>query len=185
MFTLATKNLVLRDFQPADVAAYQGFTSEQKYQRFYSEADCDPAKAEFLVNLFCESAKAEPRSIYQLAITLKDTCELIGTVGVRLEDHRQASMGAGVARGYHGKGYAQEAGKTMLDFAFNELDVHRVYAETIGKNRAAILLCKQLGMVEEGRFIEHRFFKNQWWDTVVMAARNDRQTELCKQMKTA
>ncbi|WP_119396511.1 GNAT family N-acetyltransferase [Salinibius halmophilus] len=171
MFTLATKNLVLRDFQPADVAAYQVFTGERKYQRFYSEEDCEPAKAEMLVHLFSDSTKVRPRSMYQMAITLKDTGELMGTVGVRLEDHRQASMGAGVARAFHGKGYAQEAGQAMLDFAFNELGVHRVYAETISKNRAAIMLCKQLGMVEEGRFVEHKFFKNQWWDTVIMATR--------------
>lgn len=172
MLSIVTENLVLRDFQQADVAAYQAFTSEQKYQRFYSEEDCAPGKAEFLVKLFADSAHEQPRKMYQLAITLKDSGELIGTLGIRLENHRQASMGAGVARAFHGKGYAQEAGRAMLNYAFDELNVHRIYAETIGKNRAAIMLCQQLGMAEEGRFKEHRFFKNQWWDTVVMAIRN-------------
>lgn len=171
MFLIHTENLALRDFQPGDIAAYQAFTSEQKYQRFYSEEDCTPDQAAFLVQLFTDSAKEQPRKMYQLAITLKGSGKLIGTVGIRLEDHRQASMGAGVARAYHGKGYAQEAGKAVLNYAFSVLNVHRVYAETIGKNRAAIMLCKQLGMAEEGRFKEHRYFKNQWWDTVVMAVR--------------
>ncbi|MFW1485154.1 GNAT family N-acetyltransferase, partial [Vibrio parahaemolyticus] len=30
-------------------------------------------------------------------------------------------------------------------------------------------LCKSLGMRQEAHFREHRYFKEQWWDAVVLA----------------
>ncbi len=62
-----------------------------------------------------------------------------------------------------------EASEALADFGFSELGIHRIYAETISKNLAAIKLCKVLGMRQEACFKDHRFFKGQWWDTVVLA----------------
>lgn len=166
---LETEHLLLRDFLPEDVEDYTALTQDEKYQRFYSEADCSEEKARFLVKLFIEQAQENPRSKFQFAIVEKTSAKLIGTCGVRLEEHRQASMGCGVAREFQGKGYALEASRALLQYAFEQLNVYRVYAETISENRAAIFLCRQLGMEKEAHFRQHRYFKQRWWDTVVYA----------------
>ena len=166
---LETEHLILRDFSAEDISDYTKLTQDEKYQRFYSEADCSEEKACFLVKLFIEQAQENPRSKFQLAIVEKTSAKLIGTCGVRLEEHRQASMGCGVAREFQGKGYALEASGVLLQYAFEQLNVHRVYAETISENRAAIFLCRQLGMEKEAHFRQHRYFKQRWWDTVVYA----------------
>jgi [ribosomal protein S5]-alanine N-acetyltransferase len=169
MFKLETTHLILRDMQPADEADFVAISQESKYQRFYSESDCDPDKYRQLTRLFIEQASEHPRTAYQLAIENKATGGFIGTVCLRLEPDRQASMGCGMARAYQGHGLIHEAAYALMDFGFRELDIHRIYAETISHNRAAIRLCKTLGMRQEGHFREHRFFKDQWWDTVVLA----------------
>ncbi|MGF1755441.1 GNAT family N-acetyltransferase [Vibrio makurazakiensis] len=169
MFKIETENLVLRDFKVGDSQAYVNLTRDEKYQRFYSEEDCQDSKSRMLVDLFVEKAVESPRTMYQLAITLKTTGEVIGTCGIRLEEHSQASMGCGVARKFQGTGFAKEAASALIDFGFTQLNIHRVYAETMDANRAAIALCRQLGMNKEAHFVEHRYFKNQWWDTVIVA----------------
>ena len=74
-----------------------------------------------------------------------------------------------MAREFQGAGYAQEAAEAIAGFGFEKLAVHRLYAETIGANKAAIAMCRQFGMRKEAQFIEHRYFKERWWDTVIYA----------------
>ncbi|TNJ13381.1 GNAT family N-acetyltransferase [Aeromonas veronii] len=146
MFKLETLRLILRDMQPADADAFVAISQERKYQRFYSESDCAPDKYRQLTKLFIAQANEHPRTAYQLAIEYKATGKFIGTVGLRLEADSQASMGYGMAREYQGNGLIHEAAYALMSVGFRELGVHRVYAETISRNRAAIRLCKALGM---------------------------------------
>lgn len=169
---IETKRLVLRNFERDDVSAYCKLTSDPKYQRFYSEEDCSVEKSRRLVEMFVSQAQDIVRSKFQMAIVLKETGDFIGTVGLRLEPDKQASMGCGVGREYQSAGYGKEAMSALLRFGFEEHGIHRIYAETISENTPAIRLCKKLGMREEARFIENRFFKGQWWSTVVLAILN-------------
>ncbi|WP_394252251.1 GNAT family N-acetyltransferase [Vibrio profundi] len=169
MFKIETNRLILRDFHTGDANAYVQLTQDKKYQRFYSEEDCTAEKSLALVQMFTEQANESPRSKFQLAITVKETGQVIGTCGIRLEGNQQASMGCGVARSAQGTGYALEAASALIEFGFNSLHCHRIYAETIADNKAAIALCRHLGMREEAIFKEHRYFKDKWWDTAIYA----------------
>lgn len=169
MFEIKTKRLVLRDMTPTDESAFVAMSQDAKYQRFYDESDCDPDKYKQLTNLFIAQATEEPRKSYQLAVECRDSGKFIGTVCLRLEDNQQASMGCAFSRASQGSKFSHEAALALADFGFTQLGVHRIYAETISKNLPAIKLCKSLGMRQEAHFREHRFFKDQWWDTVVLA----------------
>ena len=168
-FQLTTQHLILRDFNPEDQAAYQAFTSDKKYQRFYSEEDCHPDKASTLVNQFVSESKLTDRKSYNLAIIDKHSEQLIGVCGTRLEAQGQASMGCGLSRQHHSSGIAKEATSCLIEFAFTQLGCHRLYAETISENKAAIRLCQAMGMRHEATFLENRFFKQRWWSTSVLA----------------
>lgn len=172
MFKLETDRLIVRDMRPEDEASFVTISQDEKYQRFYDEADCDPQKYRDLTALFIAQASEVPRVSYQLAVESKESGEFIGTVCLRLEGDRQASMGAGLARSAQGKNAMPEAARALADFGFSELNVHRIYAETIKENRAAIKLCQSLGMRKEAEFVEHRYFKHRWWNTVVLAILN-------------
>jgi ribosomal-protein-alanine N-acetyltransferase len=169
MFSIETENLILRDMRPEDESALINLTQDVKYQRFYSEEDSSPEKYRELTKLFIQQAQEVPRTAYQLAIELKKSGAFIGTVCLRLESDQQASMGCGLARQYQGRQLMQEAAIALTNFGFNELKVHRIYAETMSANLAAISLCQQLGMRQEALFKKNRYFKARWWDTVVLA----------------
>lgn len=166
---IETKRLLLRDFNKSDTNDYCNLTRDSKYQRFYSEEDCSVEKSRLLVEQFTLQALEEIRCKYQMAIVLKETGDFIGTAGLRIEQHKQASIGCGIGSKYQSAGYAVEAMYALLKYGFEVHDIHRVYAETISENTPAIRLCEMLGMREEARFIENRYFKGKWWSTVVLA----------------
>ncbi|MDX7696852.1 GNAT family N-acetyltransferase [Aeromonas dhakensis] len=169
MFILETVRLRLRDMRLEDEAAFVAITQDERYQRFYSEEDGRAQKYRELTRLFVEQADERPRRAYQLAIEQKTTGNLISTVCLRLEADQQASMGCGMARHSQGRGLMQEAASALAGFGFASLGVHRLYAETLARNRPAIRLCTSLGMRQKAHFREHRYFKGQWWDTAVFA----------------
>ncbi len=169
MFKLNTARLILRDMRVDDEEAFVAISQDAKYQRFYDESDCEPEKYRQLTKLFIAQSHENPRKSFQLAIEHKNNGQFIGTICLRVESDFQASIGCGLSRQYQGGGLIHEAAKALAGFGFSELGVHRLYAETINKNRAAIKLCESLGMRKEAHFREHRFFKGLWWDTVVFA----------------
>lgn len=168
MFQLTTKRLVLRNFQPGDFDAFFATTNDPEYQQFYAEEEMTrPFWQEIFANILEGTAEA-PRTSYQLAVCLRDGT-LIGTCGVRIEDeaNQQASFGCAIARPFWSHGYATEASCALFDFAFSQLDIHRIYAETKAKNQRARALAEQLGMQLEGILRQTQYFRGAWWDTAV------------------
>ena len=92
----------------------------------------------------------------------------LGTMYLALhsvEPDRTAEIGWIVAPRAQGLGYATEAARVLLDLAFGELGLHRVYAELDPRNDASVRVCERLGMRHEGHFVEHMWIKGEWTDT--------------------
>jgi RimJ/RimL family protein N-acetyltransferase len=54
-----------------------------------------------------------------------------------------------------GKGYGTEAMRLALNFAFNELNLHRVQLSVFDYNERAIALYEKMGFVREGVYREY------------------------------
>lgn len=174
MLPLETDRLTLRDFQPEDFEAFYQNSLDPEFQQFYSEKETTSAFSKEIFDRILAWTALEKRLKYQLAICLKSG-ELIGTCGVRIEDptNRQASFGCGIARPYWGKGLAFEASQRIIDFGFGSLPIHRIYAETISKNRRARALLERLGMRLDGELRQNRFFRDRWWNTAIYGILKD------------
>lgn len=111
---------------------------------------------------------AEPDDYVQPAIRDADG-RLIGTMYFKLAsvDDKTAEIGWLLDPRFQGLGYAAEAAGLLLDLAFGELGLHRVYAELDPRNDASVALCLRLGMRHEAHFREHMWFKGDWADTGV------------------
>jgi aminoglycoside 6'-N-acetyltransferase len=96
---------------------------------------------------------------------------LIGTMYFKLAstDDRAAEIGWLLDPRFQGRGYAREAAALVLDLAFGELGLHRVFAELDPRNAASVALCVRLGMRHEAHFREHMWFKGDWADTGIYA----------------
>lgn len=91
----------------------------------------------------------------------------LGTMYLVLKsvDDRTAEIGWTLLPSAQGHGYAAEAARLLLDFCFEQLELHRVYAELDPRNTASVALCERLGMRHEGHFVEDMFLKGEWTDT--------------------
>ncbi|MFB4168220.1 GNAT family N-acetyltransferase [Virgibacillus sp. JSM 102003] len=69
-------------------------------------------------------------------------------------------------KSYWGKGFGQESFRLLLDFAFNELNLHKVYLRVFSFNKGAIKLYQKLGFYEEGELIE-QFYRDGSWHNVI------------------
>ncbi len=69
-------------------------------------------------------------------------------------DFRSASMGYCLDDAAWGRGYGTEAGRALLEWAFETLELNRVQAETDTRNVAAARDLEKLGFVLEGTLRE-------------------------------
>jgi RimJ/RimL family protein N-acetyltransferase/catechol 2,3-dioxygenase-like lactoylglutathione lyase family enzyme len=89
------------------------------------------------------------------AIQVIDGDAVIGRLGLHRyrPSHRSADMHVGIGdRASWGKGYGREAVTLLLNFAFGEMDLHRVGLTVFAANDRAVALYRKLGFVEEGRW---------------------------------
>ena len=170
MLAIRTHRLLLRDFRPADLPAYVELRARPASWRFSSEQDAHPDRAEELLNLFVAWSEERPRLRYQLAVALPSE-GLIGSIGVRVASvsERQGSFGCELDPRHWGRGYAREAARAAIGYGFRELGLHRIYAETLEENAAAIRLAEGLGMRREGTLRENRRFGGRWRNTTILS----------------
>lgn len=69
---------------------------------------------------------------------------------------------------YWGKGYGEEGMKLLLDYAFYEMNLHRVSLKVFSFNERAIQLYYKLGFKQEGSSRESLFRDGKWHDMVHM-----------------
>lgn len=83
--------------------------------------------------------------------------------------HKQGEIGFVLHPQHQGHGYATEAAAVMLDLAFQDVRLHRVYGRTDGRNAGSAAVMRRLGMREEAHFIHNEIFKGEWGDELVFA----------------
>jgi UDP-4-amino-4,6-dideoxy-N-acetyl-beta-L-altrosamine N-acetyltransferase len=97
----------------------------------------------------------------------------IGTVGLSKIDlaNRRAEYGRMLIgnRDYLRRGYAAEATLTLLNYAFDELQLHRVYLKVLADNDAAVRLYHHCHFRLERRFRNAHFAEERFHDVLLMA----------------
>ncbi len=174
---ILTDRLKLREFVPEDWRAVQTYRKDPRYRRFYPILRASEAATRAFVQGIIEEQSRRPRTTYQFAIELGENGRLIGNVGIRLgkrqPEARQADLGYELDPRYWGKGYANEAARAVVNFGFETLQVHRIWAECLAENQASARVLEKLGMRLEGRLREDEYFKGRWWDTLIYAILED------------
>lgn len=82
---------------------------------------------------------------------------------------RNAYLGILIGEGdQRGQGLGTEALNLILEFAFNQLNLHKLSLEVLAENKPAISIYERLGFHKEGCLKENFFWKGQWLDVIVM-----------------
>ncbi len=71
------------------------------------------------------------------------------------------------------KGYITEGVKKIIDYAFDELKLHRIEANIIPRNTASLRVVEKLGFYNEGLAIKYLNINGRWEDHIHMVIRNE------------
>ena len=164
---LETARLRLRPLRLEDAANVFAFASDPEIARL----------GMWPPSLSLEESRAEIQEIlkgYQAgsqwtwAIEQKQDQTLIGQCDLLKyrREHRNAEIGYALARPAWGKGYATEALHALVNFAFNEMALHRLEAIVLPFNASSIRVLEKLGMQREGTKREAYFVDGQFMDLI-------------------
>lgn len=168
---LETPRLILREFTEDDWPSMAAYWRDPRYRRFYPDYDDSDAFVRDLVSTFVAGQSETPRYRFQLAVTLREDGRFIGNCGIRVNNPPllEANIGYEINPAYWGQGLATESATAILTFGFEELGMHRVWAECVADNAASARVLAKLGMRQEARFVEHQWYRDRWWDTLIFA----------------
>src|SRR4051812_2921679 len=98
------------------------------------------------------------------ALTLRPEGSVIGAIGLRIDEaHRRAELGYWIGTPYWARGFATEAAAAMLRYGFEDLQLHRIFAEHFAHNPASGRVLAKIGMRHEGC---HRGHVLKWGEFV-------------------
>ena len=165
---LLTNRLILREFVESDWRAVLEYQSDPAYLRYNPWWHRTELDVRSFVHMFIDWSQEAPRKNFQFAIALKSNDCLIGNGGLRKQNEhiRIADLGYEIDRRYWGHGYATEAASALLQFGFEQLCLHRIWAYCIAENGASARVLEKIGMKYEGLQRESEWMKNRWWDTL-------------------
>ena len=168
---LTTPRLSLRDFLPGDWPAVLSYQQDPRYLRFYPWESRSAPDVRAFVDMFVNEQSEQPRRRFQLAITLADDGQLMGTCGIRQNpgNEWEADIGYELSPDFWGNGYATEAAGAMVDFGFAHLGLHRISSWCIAENIQSVHVLERLGFRREGHLRRNEYFKRRWWDTLLFA----------------
>lgn len=113
------------------------------------------------------------------AVIDADTSQYVGEVVLNDIDaeNRSASFRIALLSDWTGRGYGTEATGRVLDFAFDDAEIHRVELEVFAFNPRAQRSYEKSGFRIEGRRRDALLWEGEWIDCTIMSVlRTDRRT---------
>src|SRR5215468_4714 len=146
---IRTPRLLLRDWQPADREIFAEMGRDEDVMRFFP-AQLDRAQSDAIVDRV--QAGITERGWGLWAVEVRQSGEFIGFVGlqpVSIEAPFAPAVEVAwrLARGAWGHGYATEAARACLRFAFTELELAEVVALTTVTNERSRRVMERIGMI--------------------------------------
>jgi RimJ/RimL family protein N-acetyltransferase len=167
-----TARLYLRPFADADLDAMHEIYSAAGVMRWLSErVRTRDEVRELLGRKQANLGVARDGDVLSVAAELRETGELVGDVSLvcRSVEHRQAEIGFVMHPAHHGRGYAGEAARPLLELAFSTFGFHRVIGRLEPRNGGSARVLEKLGMRREAHLVENEWIKGEWQSELVYA----------------
>jgi len=168
LMILTSKRLYFRELDKEDYNYYCSVFSNEQVMK-YAFFDCMRDEKE-LHKGFSEAIELNQaeysRREYDFAVFIEDGRKFIGTslilISYRGNIQLNGEIGYFLLPEYWGKGYATEVARTMAQYCFENLNLHRVTASCNINNPNSEHVMKKLGMKKEGEFRKARYKDGHW-----------------------
>jgi len=148
MRILETERLFLRTFQEEDVESLIAINQDKNVMQFFPGR---PTREETIAFIDKIISHQEEKNFSLYAAEIKKTGEMIGFVGLFtaiFESHFTPAIEIGwrLSSKHWNQGYATEAAKAVLDYAFKILNLDEVVSFTSALNKPSIRVMQKIGL---------------------------------------
>lgn len=175
---LATERLVLRRFTEADVDDLADLNGDPRVMCFLTggrPVSRAEVREDLLPRILGDYDRVAGRGTWLAAD--KSTGDFLGWLELRAPDSgavEEAELGYRLRASAWGKGYASEGSRALIDKAFTETGLRRVWAETMAVNTASRRVMERVGL----RFV--RTFLVDWREPIDGAEHGEVEYELIR-----
>lgn len=139
---METERMIIRKFLPEDAQALHAIFGDEETMTNVEPA-YSPEKTKDFLNTFCIGRNGA------LAAARKSDSRLIGYILFKEYEEEVYEIGWIFRRDCWRQGYAFEACSRVIDYAFEALNAHKIFAEAIDPIKSVDLM-KKLGLKAEG-----------------------------------
>jgi RimJ/RimL family protein N-acetyltransferase len=155
MYTFETNRLRLRPFTPDDWQDLYEYLSLDEVNTFLDEWECTKEVCKEM-----SVQRSTDETIW--AVCLKETGKMIGHVDIRPEYAPHLciyEIGYIFSPKYGKKGYATESLQRVIQHGFEDLNAHRIIADSYPEHTASWKLLERLKMRREAHFVKYIPFR--------------------------
>lgn len=166
---LQSKRIVFRKMEIEDIPTYHQWRNDLEVMQT-TNLDLDRYSVEE-TKQFVETVILGSEQSKTYILEERDEKTAIGITSLIHIDYKNRNAECVIDIGnkeYWGKGYATEALQLLLDYAFLELNMHRIALRVFSFNEKAIHVYKKIGFMEEGRSRESIYRNGEWHDIIHM-----------------
>jgi [ribosomal protein S5]-alanine N-acetyltransferase len=185
MISMNTERLMIRDYLPEDQEGlYQLLSSETEMYFLPDLKVSDREGARENLRVAMDEAASRERGKHFFALLAKDDGRYIGSIGfTEMEAEtggKQVEMGYFIREREWSRGYVTEAGRRIIQFAFEECGIARILIGCYRENAASERVMIKLGFVKQREYegavhhegasalrVEYAMTKGQWENMAV------------------
>lgn len=154
---LKTDRLILREYERTDVEAVHAYASREDILIYESWGPNNQQDSEKFIMEVIALQNQQPRTGFELAITLKENGRLIGGCGFRFDksDHKKGKVGYIIHPDFWRKGYASEAAHALVDHFGRYPSLEYIEATCDELNIASQRVLEKCGFEKIGHIQKH------------------------------
>lgn len=173
---LYTDRLVLKKIEDSDIKyLYRNIYSNFEFYKYYDQRKFS-GLGEYTMSLIPYNYYYAQGNYFKWGLLHKEANILIGEVSLDSCDkndiNNKFNLRYILSYKSLNQGYATEAVNSVIDFAFNQLDAHRIQAQIVTENVAALRLAQRVGMSYEGTMTDSYKIDKEYYDQDVFSIVN-------------
>lgn len=171
METITGDRIILREYREEDSAHIYNWTRDEITTKWMGRKYRNPRPMDEIENSVRSIISQPPKDGVFFAIANRETETYIGGIDLTSIDwiDKNGVLSIVIAKSSdRNKGFAAEAITLLLDYAFNELDLHKIEMGVYSDNKAAVRCYEKLGFNIEGSLKDHMLIDGKYRDLLQM-----------------
>lgn len=147
-YSIKTERLGIRNWLPSDIEPFSEMGQDVEVMKYFPELRSKEDSRNFIARM---QNHFEAYGFCYFAMDVLETGEFIGFTGILNQNYESkftpcVDIGWRLKKSAWGNGFATEAAKACLDFAFSKLNLNEIYSFATITNKGSEAVMKKIGM---------------------------------------